>query len=57
MRKPYKTTEQRRKGRNPLIRERLGKIELGVLSGGKTRKQIYLETIPGASADADKPRR
>ncbi len=45
MRKPYKTPKHREDGSNSLKKEHLGIIVAGVLSGSKTRKWVYLETI------------
>jgi hypothetical protein len=45
MRKPYKTPERRQVGLKALKEEMLGIIMHGVLSGSKTHKRVYLETI------------
>jgi len=45
MRKPYKTLEQRKNEYNLLKKQALGSIARGALSGSKTRRRVYLETI------------
>jgi hypothetical protein len=45
IRKPYKTPTFYENNINQLIKNDLGEDKGGVLSGSKTRKWIYLETI------------
>ncbi len=44
-RKPYKTQKYHEIDRNPLKIDRLRGNLIGVLSGSKTRKRVYAETI------------
>ncbi len=43
--KPYKTQQHDKDNCNALSKRNLCRIAVGVLSGNKTRKRVYLETI------------